>query len=55
VTALTVGAYFDVQSKGWVGGLGNSIVDAIPFVGTGKGLIELGTGDFISDQCGNCE
>jgi RHS repeat-associated protein len=41
----------DVQAKGWVGGTINTVVDAIPLVGTGKGIAELIAGqDLIPDQ-----
>ena len=53
--ALTVGAAMDVSDKGWGPGLLNSGIDAIPFVGTAKGVVELGTGDLISDQCEKCK
>jgi hypothetical protein len=40
----------DVRRKGLVGGLVNSGLDAIPFVGLGKNLIELFAGDLIPDR-----
>jgi len=40
----------DVQAKGWVGGTANTLLDAIPFGGTVKGGVELGTGDLIPDK-----
>jgi hypothetical protein len=40
----------DVQAKGLVGGTANSILDAIPIVGTGKGIAEMIAGqDLIHD------
>jgi RHS repeat-associated protein len=52
VVGIAVTIFFwnqDVQAKGAVGGTVNSALDAIPFVGLGKGIIELGTGDLIPD------
>ncbi len=40
----------DIKRKGVVGGLINSGIDAIPFVGLGKNAIELFRGDFIADK-----
>jgi hypothetical protein len=39
----------EVQAKGVVGGLTNSGLDAIPFAGIGKGVVEIFTGDLIPD------
>jgi hypothetical protein len=40
----------DIRNKGLVGGLANSGIDAIPFVGLAKNAIELFRGDFIADK-----
>jgi hypothetical protein len=40
----------DIKKKGFVGGLANSGIDAIPFVGLAKNAIELFRGDFIADK-----
>ncbi|NOT47585.1 MAG: hypothetical protein HOP17_07520 [Acidobacteria bacterium] len=40
----------DIKNKGIVGGLANSGMDAIPFVGLAKNAIELFRGDFIADK-----
>ena len=39
----------DLQAKGIAGGLANAFYDAIPVVGTIKGVVEVGTGDIIPD------
>ena len=41
---------YDIKKKGVVKGLVNSGLDAIPFVGLGKGIIEFFAGDLISDK-----
>jgi RHS repeat-associated protein len=49
--AALAGLYGDCQAKGLGGGLANSGLDAVPFVGTGKGIVEIIRGeDFIPDQ-----
>lgn len=40
----------DIRKKGVVGGLINSGIDAIPFVGLAKNAVELVRGDFIRDK-----
>lgn len=40
----------DIKQKGMVGGLINSGIDAIPFVGLAKNAVELFRGDFIPDK-----
>lgn len=40
----------DIRQKGVVGGLLNSGIDAIPFVGLAKNAVELVRGDFIADK-----
>lgn len=41
---------FDIKKKGVVKGVINSGLDAIPFVGLGKNVIEFFTGDLIPDK-----
>jgi hypothetical protein len=40
----------DIKRKGVLGGLVNSGIDAIPFVGLAKNAVELVRGDFIADK-----
>lgn len=40
----------DIKKKGWVRGVANSSIDAIPFVGLTKNAVELFTGDFFPDK-----
>jgi hypothetical protein len=40
----------DIKKKGVVGGVVNSGIDAIPFVGLAKNAVELFRGDFIRDK-----
>lgn len=48
---LTIGLVgYDIKKKGVVKGVLNSGLDAIPIVGTGKNIIELFTGDLLSDK-----
>ena len=48
---VIVGLGEAVRRKGLVGGLVHSALDAIPFVGAAKNLIEAGRGrDFIRDR-----
>jgi hypothetical protein len=50
-TALAIGFVgYDIKRKGLVKGVLNSGLDAIPFVGTGKNLIEYFRGDFFPDK-----
>lgn len=50
-TALAIGLVgLDIKRKGFVKGVLNSGLDAIPFVGLGKNAIELFTGDFLPDK-----
>ncbi len=44
---------YDIKRKGVFKGVLNSGLDAIPFVGTGKNIIEFFTGDFLSDKKNN--
>ncbi len=48
VVAALVG--HDIKRKGFVKGIVNSGIDAIPFVGLAKNAVELVRGDFISDK-----
>lgn len=41
---------YDVKKKGVVRGLLNSGLDAVPFVGLGKNVVEYFTGDFFPDK-----
>ena len=50
-TVLTIGLVGnDIRKKGIIKGVANSAIDLIPFVGTAKGVVELFTGDLISDK-----
>jgi hypothetical protein len=40
----------DIKNKGFVKGVVNSGLDAIPFVGLAKNGVELFTGDFLPDK-----
>ena len=40
----------DIRKKGFVRGMVNSGIDAIPFVGLAKNAVELFAGDFIPDR-----
>jgi hypothetical protein len=51
VAVLTIGLVgHDIRKKGLIKGVVNSGLDAVPFVGTAKGVIELFTGDLLSDK-----
>ena len=50
-TAFAIGLVgYDIKKKGVVKGVINSGLDAIPFVGLGKNVIEFFTGDFLPDK-----
>lgn len=50
-TAMAIGLVgYDIKRKGVVKGVLNSGLDAIPFVGTGKNVIEFFIGDWFSDK-----
>ncbi len=52
-TVIVVGLVgHDIKKKGFVRGVVNSGIDAIPFVGLAKNAVELFTGDFIPDKNG---
>jgi hypothetical protein len=40
----------DIKKKGFVKGVLNSGLDAIPLVGTGKNILEFFTGDLLPDK-----
>jgi hypothetical protein len=48
IAVVLVGS--DIKRKGVVGGIVNSGIDAIPFVGLAKNAVELVRGDFIADK-----
>ena len=50
-TAFAIGLVgYDIKRKGVVKGVLNSGIDAIPFVGTAKNVVEFFTGDFFPDK-----
>ncbi|MDQ3798425.1 MAG: hypothetical protein M3384_03145 [Acidobacteriota bacterium] len=50
-TAMAIGFVgYDIKRKGVLYGVLNSGLDAIPFVGLGKGVIEFFTGDLLPDK-----
>lgn len=50
-SVMTIGLVgYDIKKKGVVKGVLNSGIDAIPFVGTGKNIIEFFTGDWFPDK-----
>lgn len=50
-TAMTIGLIgYDIKRKGMVGGVLNSGLDAIPFVGLAKNAVEFFTGDIFPDK-----
>ena len=50
-TAVAIGFVgYDIKKKGFVKGVLNSGLDAIPFVGMGKNIIEFFTGDLLPDK-----
>ena len=50
-TAMAIGFVgYDIKRKGLVKGVINSGLDAIPFVGAGKNIIEFFTGDLLPDK-----
>jgi hypothetical protein len=48
IAVVLVGS--DIRRKGVVGGIVNSGIDAIPFVGLAKNAVEMVRGDFIADK-----
>jgi hypothetical protein len=50
-TAMSIGLIgYDIKKKGVVKGVINSGLDAIPFVGLGKNVVEFFTGDLLPDK-----
>lgn len=50
-SAVAIGMVgYDIKRKGTVYGLLNSGLDAVPFVGTAKNVVEFFTGDFFPDK-----
>jgi len=50
-TAMAIGLVgFDIKRKGVVKGIANAGLDAIPFVGLGKNVVEFFTGDLLPDK-----
>ena len=50
-TAMAIGLVgYDIKNKGVVKGVLNAGLDAIPFVGTGKNIVEFFTGDLLPDK-----
>lgn len=50
-TAMAIGLVgYDIKNKGVVRGVLNSGLDAIPFVGMGKNIVEFFTGDLLPDK-----
>ncbi|CAN5517418.1 hypothetical protein BH18ACI1_BH18ACI1_09230 [soil metagenome] len=50
-SAVAIGLVgYDIKRKGMVNGVLNTGIDAIPFVGIGKNVIEFFTGDFFPDK-----
>lgn len=50
-SAVAIGMVgYDIKRKGTVYGILNSGIDAVPFVGTAKNVVEFFTGDFFPDK-----
>jgi hypothetical protein len=50
-TVLAIGLTgVSIKKKGWVRGIVHSALDATPFVGTAKNVVEMFTGDIIPDK-----
>ena len=50
-SAMAIGLVgYDIKRKGVVKGIANAGLDAIPFVGLGKNVIEFFTGDLLTDK-----
>jgi len=50
-TAMAIGLVgYDIKRKGVVKGVLNASIDAIPFVGLGKNIVEFFTGDLLPDK-----
>jgi hypothetical protein len=49
IALVTIGAA--IRRKGWLGGTANTALDAIPFVGAAKNVVEVARGrDFFPDR-----
>ena len=50
-SAMAIGLIgYDIKKKGLVNGVLNTGLDAIPFVGTGKNIVEFFAGDLFPDK-----
>jgi hypothetical protein len=50
-TVMAIGLVgYDIKRKGVVKGIANAGLDAIPFVGLGKNVVEFFTGDLLPDK-----
>lgn len=50
-TVLAIGLTgVSIRKKGWLRGIAHSALDATPFIGTAKNVVELFTGDIIPDK-----
>jgi hypothetical protein len=50
-TVMAIGLVgFDIKKKGMVNGVLNAGLDAIPFLGMGKNVVEFFTGDLLPDK-----
>lgn len=50
-TAMAIGLVgYDIKRKGFARGVLNAGLDAIPFVGMGKNVVEFFTGDLLPDK-----
>ena len=50
-TVIAIGFVgYDIKKKGFVKGIVNSGLDAVPFVGLGKNVLEMFTGDLLPDK-----
>ena len=53
-TAMAIGLVgYDIKRKGVVNGVLNAGIDAIPFVGMAKNVVEFFTGDLLPDKTRN--
>jgi hypothetical protein len=53
-TAMAIGLVgYDIKRKGVVNGVLNAGIDAIPFVGMAKNVVEFFTGDLLPDKAKN--
>ncbi len=55
-TVMAIGLVgYDIKRKGVVKGIANAGLDAIPFVGLGKNVVEFFTGDLLPDKDPNVQ